>query len=298
MLSSRVIKVLMHLKKQGHKSLADKLKLAIKTGKPAHLTGDERRAYYTIRGEIEGTKALNNPISKLTGGFELRRELGMQPFQGNIIRKTGEYKGLGSGVFSRGVYGQQKRVPISDVDFHDPTSHAKDQVLFKTLKDFTPALKDFMKTKRGKQSALKIYRTPAGLRIFDVSKVSRGEKPMVYDEVWQALGGDPRFTGQAIRSGQYATRLHPKPGRKTNIWNLEGNVQTGKFAKQNPGDFVAQQRIPGSIIKGPDAIIDPKSLSEVQRYHDGLVKLVLQNKLKTGNISLSGLLKYIDMTTL
>ena len=295
MIAPRVFKALMHLKKHGHSKLAEKIWTAITTGKTANFTGPERRAYLTVRGELEGTKAFTNPLLKFKGGFQLRKELGFQPFVGKIKRKTGRHKGKGSGAFSRGFYGQQRKVPISDIDFDDPTSHAKDQVIHNTLKDFIPALKDFMKTKRGKQSAFKIYRTPGGLRIFDVSKVSRREKPVVYDEVWQAIGGDPRFTHQATGTGLYAARLHPKPGRDHNIWRKKGNIRTGKFAKENPGDFVAKQRIPGSIIKGPDAIIDPRSLKEVKSYHDNLIEIILQNKLRTGNISLDGLLKYINM---
>ena len=290
------MKALMHLKKQGHSKLAEKLFGAITTGKPLSLTSKERVAFLPVRGELTGTKGLVNPIQNFKN-FQLRNELGFHPFGGNLIRKSGEFKGAGQGAYHRSIYGSQKKVPMSDVDLRDPFSHAGDQVIHNTLDDFIPAFKDYMKTKRGKQSAFKLYRTPAGLRLFDVSKIGRNEKPLVYQEVWNAIGGDPRYRDMALRSGSYAARLHPKI-RKHNIWNLKGNVRTGKFAKENPGDFVAQQKIPGSIIKGPDAIIDPRSLSEVKAYHDGLVKLVLQNKLKTGNISLDGLLKYIDMTTL
>lgn len=299
MAAGRIISALMLLKERGHSKLANKIYKAITIGKTANLTSAERKAFLPFRGTLTGTKPLKNPIIQAADSdFTLRKEMGFQPFAGNILRKTGPYKGKGHGAYGRGLYGEQKKVPITDIDLYDPSSHAADQVVFKTLKDFTPAMRDFMKTKRGKQSAFKIYRTPAGLRVFDVSKVSRRERPLVYDEVWQALGADPRYTNMAISKGAYATRLHPKQGRRSNIWGLPGNVRTGKFSKENPGDFVAKQKYPGAILKGPDAIIDPKSLREVDLYHDNFIKVILHNKLQRGNISLDGLLKYINMTTL
>ena len=88
MIAPRVFKALMHLKKHGHSKLAEKIWTAITTGKTANFTGPERRAYLTVRGELEGTKAFTNPLLKFKGGFQLRKELGFQPI------RIDEYKSL------------------------------------------------------------------------------------------------------------------------------------------------------------------------------------------------------------
>ena len=273
MITIGALKALEHLAKMGHTPLATKIFKALTTGKTAHFKNKkELDAFYAVKGNLTGPKVYKDNIIGFgddgnVGRFLLEREAGL---------------GAGSkyGSYGRNYYGLQKNVPITDVDLLDPTSHKKEQVIFNTLAEFTPALKDFMKTKRGKQTAFKIYRTPAGMRLFDVSKISRKEKTDYYGEVWDALGVDPYFQSGALKSGTYNTRLHPKPGRKTNVWNLPGNVTTGKFAKENPGDFVAKQKTPGSIIKGPDAVVDPRSLAEVNLYHDMLIRGILERKAK------------------
>lgn len=279
-----VYKIIRTLIDNGQPVIAKKILSAIKTGKPVKFTKKEENVFTVFRAHLTGSKVFKNPITKLSDDFAIKREMGVNRDM------------YGQQHYGRSIYGQQKNVPITDIDFKDPFSHAKDQVVFDTLTDFVPALKSYMKTPRGKQSAFKIYRTPAGLRLFDVSKLSKKEPVGYYGEVWDAIGADPRFVNMANITGKYATRLHPKVGRKHNIWHLKGNVRTGEFSKKNPGDFVAKQKIPGSIIKGPDAIVDPQSLKEVQSYHDMIIRQILMNKNKTGITSMSGLFDMLPKT--
>jgi len=279
MITLPAIRALNHLVKIGHKSLAKRMHASLVTGRPTYFKDkNEYNAFNIVRGSLSGPKVFKTNKINFGDEFTLRREAG-----------------LGVNAYGRSIYGQQKNVPVVDIDLKDPTSHAADQIIFNTLSDFTPALKNFMKTKRGKQSAFKIYRTPAGMRLFDVSKISRKDRPDYYEEVFDALGADPYYAGGAKSSFAYNTRLHPKAGRKTNIWNLPGNVRTGKFAKENPGDFVAKQKKPGAILKGPDADIDPRSVAEVNLYHDMLIRGILDrvNKREGRVPGLEGLMALI-----
>tara|TARA_R110002020_G_scaffold237431_3_gene449756 strand:+ start:9937 stop:10836 length:900 start_codon:yes stop_codon:yes gene_type:complete len=298
MITVAAIRALQHLVKMGHKPLAKKIHKALTTGETAHFKSwDERRAFDVVRKSLLDSKPFKNNKIIFPDGTIIRREGAYQPMFGKHKRGKGPNKDAGKGAYGRGLYTSQKKVPMTDVDLKDPFSHKKEQVIHETLSDFIPAMKDYMGTKRGKKSAFKVYRTAAGMRLFDVSKISRRDKPAYYEEVWDALGGDGSYRGFSIGRGDYSARIMPKPGRTKNIWGLPGNVKTGKFAKQNPGEFIAAQRKPGSIIKGVDADIDPRSLAEVNLYHDMLIRGILERKAKRkGRVpGLEGLMSLIAM---
>ena len=275
-------KLLLHLAKIGNPKLANKIAHSLRTGKVLDLTRKEQQAFNVIRHDF---------VNKLETAKDLGH--GMSIRQGAFYNPKGGSKG--GGAISRSYFGGHKNVPIADIDLKDPLSHAAEQVAHATLKDFQPALLDFMKTRAGQHSALKIYRTPAGMRIFDVGKKWRGTKPYVYEGALNELGSDPRYISHAIKSGRYNTRMFPKPGRDTNIWNLPGNrtKNTFNFASENPGDFVAKQASPNKVLMGSKAEIDPISWKE-SLFHDRVIKQVINRKQAKGVIKVNNLLDLVD----
>lgn len=257
-MTGTAIKTLRYLIKMGFPGLAKKLEAAIKTGKVANLTKKESDIFSVVRHDLMKTSSEFRPMS---ADVALRRELFYNPTGGQ----------LGGGSFGRGYFSAHKKVPMVDIDLPGP-SHSGMQVMFETKKDAMQNFLDFMKTKFGKKTAWKLYDTPAGIRMFDISKKSRGARPRFYEGVSQELGSDPYYIAFSRSKGTYDSRLMPKPGRK--------------------GDFVARpiNRIgQKKVFKGEDATIDPMSWKEVRSAHDMLIQQILRNKRREGNVNLGGL---------
>ena len=277
MYSKYILKLLKHLAKNRSPKLANKILHSLKSGKPLDLTKSELSDFNIIRHDLLKGEAR----TRITPEFSVR--------QGIFYNKEGGVKGGGS--LSRSYFGTHEKVPNIDIDLKDIKSHAPDQVVHATAKDFLPSLIDFMKTPGGRKSALKMYRTPGGLRIFDVSKAHRGTSPNVWEGVMHDLGADRRFIQHSKNRGNWNTRLFPKPGREHNIWDKPGNYDPRypEFTKQNPGDFVAKQTRPGKVIVGKDAEVDLDSWREVF-YHDELIKNIVNRKKSKGTIKATNLL--------
>ena len=280
-----VQKLLTQLAKEGNPKLANKLWKSLTGGKPVSLTLDEQQAYKTIAKGMKGREA--EIQTSLGHGFGIRR--------GSYYHNpTSENPLLRKGDFSRSVFSEHKKMPIVDVDLNDPLSHLPAQVTHQTLKDFQPALMDFMKMSGGKNAALKISRTPAGLRIMDVGKAHRGVKPSVYEGGMQDLGADGFFMNMAKISETYNARLMPKPGRNHNIWGLPGNATTRlpDWHLKNPGDFVAKQVHKNRVIMGQNAEIDPRSWNE-SLFHDRAIKQIIDRQKVKEIIQIDNLLDLV-----
>tara|TARA_R110002124_G_scaffold133719_1_gene296272 strand:- start:2905 stop:3777 length:873 start_codon:yes stop_codon:yes gene_type:complete len=275
-------RILKFLTEEGNYKLANKLLKATKTGRPAKLLPEEGKIMSKYIGD-EGR--LGEIISGR--GVEISRSMG----KGVHVRKGAYWNKRNPQDFGRSVFTEHKKMPIMDVDFNDPLSHHASQVTHQTLKDFQPALLDFLKTPGGKNAALKVYRTPAGMRIMDVGKAHRGLKPEVFEGAMQELGGDPYFANAAKVFNSYNARAMPKPGRVHNIWGLPGNSSTRlpDWHLKNPGDFIAKQVKKDQVFMGKNAEIDPRSWDE-SLFHDALIKQVIDRSRTKGIVQADNLL--------
>ena len=286
-----------HLGKKNPK-LAIKLVDSLKTGKNVKLNSVEQDFLKDGMG-ITGVPN-KHLMSEVVGRLgEVQKNVG----HGVGVRRGAYWNkkvnpATGEGAFGRSVFTEHKKMPIMDVDFNDPLSHAASQVTHHTLKDFKPALLDFMKTPGGKNAALKVYRTPAGMRIMDVGKKHRGTSPEVFEGAMQELGGDPYFANIAKSVNSYNARAMPKPGRVHNIWGLPGNSSTRlpDWHLKNPGDFIAKQVNESvkpikdfNVIMGKNAEIDPRSWNE-SLFHDALIKQVIDRSRSKGIVQADNLL--------
>jgi hypothetical protein len=165
-----------------------------------------------------------------------------------------------------------KKTPMVDIDWEDPFSHHISQVVFKgpkqkARKEALNNLLDYVKADKG--SKFRVYDTPAGMRIFNLSRRTRPDK--VTHAIDKALGGDIRYRDMARGQGVFHSRLSPKPGR---------TPETG----YPQGDFVA--RLLGDVGSGP---IHPQNLLEVRKYHDDLIRVILNQTEKYGYPTSGGL---------
>ena len=143
---------------------------------------------------------------------------------------------------------EHKRVPMIDVDLPNALAHQSLQVKSKTKGEFMKKLDDYLETPAGQSSVFDLYDTPAGVRAWDMG-VRAG--PISYDKTAQVLGSDPLYRMFSMRRGSFASRLSPKPGRE--------------------GDFVAQKF---ASNYGPGTV-NPTNRMEIDRYHDGIIKRIL-----------------------
>lgn len=258
------IKVIGHLKSMNQHKIVDKIYRAMSKGKTVSLTKGEQEIYNVVRHDLNVSTRLIKDIPKQFGtkGMKLRKELFYNP-------KTG--------FMSPGFFTSSKRTPMVDIDFPS-SSHDIAQTVVKNKKEWTRLLKDYMKTKAGKKSALKIYETPAGIRAFDISKAHRGTKPYVYEGAAHNLGGDPYYINFSKLKNTYDARVFPKPGRK--------------------GDFIARPLTglrPRQVIAGPDAVISRQGWNEMA-VHDKLIRAILENTTKNQRVSVGGLLDLTDLS--
>ena len=151
-----------------------------------------------------------------------------------------------------------KKTPMVDIDWEDPFSHAIQQVVFRgpkkqARKDAIKNLLDYVKA--DKSSRFRLYDTPAGMRIFNLSHRTSPNK-MTY-AIDKALGGDKWYRQGTMKQNIFHTRVSPKPGR---------TPETG----YPEGDYIA--KLIGDVGTGP---INPKNLQEVKRYHDDIIRVIL-----------------------
>ena len=262
-----IVKILSYLGKLGHYRLGNKLLSAVRTGKALHLTSKERAAYDVIKNDFQRILAQETKTSFPKTNI-LRREF-------YDMRSGGKF---GEGAVGRSYYQRTRSTPMADIDFPGP-SHRPSQVIFKNKDEALGNLKEFLKSKTGSKHAFKVYETPAGLRLIDVSKHARGMPIKKYKKIHKATGTDPDYTDYAKQKAKdfgltvYDARLNPKPGRE--------------------GDFVARLIGKG---KGSRAELDKLSLRETTSIHDDLIKRILLGRQKTGNVDLGGLFGMTDLS--
>ena len=125
-------------------------------------------------------------------------------------------------------------------------------------------------TKNNKKAKFRVYDTSAGMRIFDISRRTTPNRNTFATD--KALGGDYRYRGMVHgQKGAFDARLMPKPGR--------------------PDDVVATYLV--YFGTGP---VNPKNLQEVKKYHDDLIRLILQTEKETGYTGMSGLFSRLPIT--
>jgi hypothetical protein len=263
----RFLMALKHLASMGEFKLANKLIKSVKSGKTIQLTNKELKSFEVVKRDfMAGLKESSPGMRK---GTSLRREYFHSP-------RSGEGGHAGRAYFSR-----TENTPMVDIDLPDFLSHGG-AYNFKTKKDALKNLKEFMKTRLGSRTAWKMYDTPAGIRMFDVSKGSRGAKPDIFGDVGHALGGDKVYIRASKGKKAYDMRIMPKPGRK------------GDFIAKKMTDIRTKGAKPGYVI-GRRADVDPKSLREINEIHDILIRLILANQKMTGQVDLPGLLKFTNL---
>ena len=280
----RLIRVLNHLAKMGEYSLGRKIVQAHK-GVPVNLTAKERKVFNVVRKDVEMVRE----SAQLPHGAILRKEMYYNPTGGmglpkgqKVLSEADWAKGGGS--LSRGYFTETKKTPIIDIDFPG-RDHGAAQSMFKTPREAIDNFNEFMKTKHGRKHAFKAYDTPGGIRLYDVSKRSRGARPLEYEGVGQELGNDPYFANFNRSRGAYAARIMPKPGR--------------------PDDFVAKpkklrhkkkKKISASnLIIGKDATVSRRSLKEIEDIHDNYIRFLLQNLQRGGRYPQQGLFGFTDL---
>jgi hypothetical protein len=280
----RLIRVIRHLADMGEYKLAKKIVTAHR-GKPMNLSARERNVFQVVRKDVE---AVQESI-KIPHGAVLRKELYYNPTGGMGIPKhqrqlTEADWAKGGGSLSRGYFTETKKTPIVDIDFKG-RDHGAHNTMFDTPREAIDNFNEFMKTKHGRKHAFKAYDTPGGIRLYDVSRRSRGTRPSEYEDVSKALGDDPYFLGKNIERDSYAARIMPKPGR--------------------PGDFVAKPKklrhkkkkkiSTSNLIIGKDATVSRKSLKEIEDIHDTYIRYLLLNLAREGKYPQKGLFALTDL---
>ena len=170
------------------------------------------------------------------------------------------------------IYGHFKKTPMIDIDVKG-ASHAARNVYHQGKPEALKGLFNYLKTPPGKKSLFATYETPGGIRLFDLS---RRTTPMKYYNPLKEsgrlnlkLGGDPAYPVYNMKRGVYSSRFTPKPGRDK--------------------DYVAKLI---DYYGSGQAI--PKNVLEVQKYHDTLIKRILESPGKE-TINIDGLLKLLGM---
>ena len=267
----RFLKEITHLAEMGHYKLANKMINMAKTGKTFKLSNKELEAFNVVKTDLR--VGFQEMVHGRLPGTALRRELFHSP-RSMIDPITGiQY---GGGHVGRGYFSRTKNVPMVDIDLPDFIGHGPGAYNFKSKKDALENLRDFMKTKIGSRTAWQMHDTPGGIRMFDVSKGSRGAKPETHQIVGKALGGDRIYIKASKQKKGYDMRLMGKPGRK------------GDYVSKLMKDIRTKGDKPGYVI-GHRADIDPRSLDEVKQIHDDLIRLILMGEKSSGRVSLSGL---------
>jgi hypothetical protein len=207
----------------------------------------------------------NKGIARLKGAT-----IQTKPLTKNVNLRRELYYNPHTQTAGRGYFGDLKKTPMIDIDIKGKSHYARN-VYHKGKPEALGNLFNYLKTPQGKKSLFATYETPGGIRLFDLS---RRKVPKKYynpsnESGWLnlKLGGDPDYPVFNMKRGGYGTRLSPKPGRE--------------------GDYVAKFL---DYYGSGQAI--PKNVLEVKKYHDALIKRVLNSSSKE-NINIGGLFDLI-----
>tara|TARA_R100001163_G_C5061624_1_gene198556 strand:+ start:577 stop:1554 length:978 start_codon:yes stop_codon:yes gene_type:complete len=191
----------------------------------------------------------------------------------NVALRKGIFYNPAYDKASPSYWARFKKTPMIDIDFEDVKSHVPEQVVFKGPKEQARrmAINNMVEyTKNNKKAKFRVYDTSAGMRIFDISRRTTPNRNTFATD--KALGGDYKYRGMVHgQKGAFDARLMPKPGR--------------------PNDVVATYL--GDFGTGP---VNPKNLQEVKKYHDDLIRLILQTRRETGDTGMSGLFSRLPAT--
>ena len=191
----------------------------------------------------------------------------------NVALRKGIFYNPAYDKASPSYWARCKKTPMIDIDFEDVKSHVPEQVVFKGPREQArrAAINNMVEyTKNNKKAKFRVYDTSAGMRIFDISRRTTPNRNTFATD--KALGGDYRYRGMVHgQKGAFDARLMPKPGR--------------------PDDVVATYL--GDFGTGP---VNPKNLQEVKKYHDDLIRLILQTEKETGYTGMSGLFSRLPIT--
>ena len=191
----------------------------------------------------------------------------------NVALRKGIFYNPAYNKASPSYWARFKKTPMIDIDFEDVKSHVPEQVVFKGPREQArrAAINNMIEyTKNNKKSKFRVYDTKAGMRIFDISRRTTPNRNTFATD--KALGGDYKYRGMVHgQKGAFDARLMPKPGR--------------------PDDVVATYL--GDFGTGP---VNPKNLQEIKKYHDDLIRLILQTEKETGYTGMSGLFSRLPIT--
>ena len=200
----------------------------------------------------------------------------------DVALRRGAYWMPNTDKATQSYFASFRQTPMIDVDLPKTfikdgkkmVSHVDSQIVHKTKEDALRALREYAKSRAGKDDLFKVYDTPAGLRYFNLGRRSVPNKTTF--NIDEAVGGDvfyrkmahgrlPQFgRGQGLRKSRFDARLFPKPGRE--------------------GDFVAKPL--GYIGVGQP---NPQNYQEILTFHDNLIKAIMKQRQKTGQTSMGGL---------
>jgi hypothetical protein len=247
------------------------IKLAIRGLNSPPVRKIAQKVIYKVKtGDIkeaqQGANILKRAFNKGTGKLK-RLTTQQKPLSKNVDLRRELYYNPHTQTAGTGYFGQFRKTPMIDIDVAGPHHYAYN-IGFPTKKDALRNLADFTKSKAGKDSLFKVYETPGGIRLFDLSKRAT---PRSYYQTGQspskALGDDIGYVNYNLRRGGFASRLSPKPGRE--------------------GDYVARFR--GYAGKGK---AHPLNRAEVNKYHYYLIRRIVNNSSKD-KISIGGLFDMI-----
>lgn len=213
-----------------------------------------KQASLLSRALGKATQSLSQTKS-VNPNFSLRQDLNYNP----LTHTAGKQ-----------IYGHFKKTPMIDIDVKG-ASHFARNVHHQGKPEALKGLFDYLKTPPGKKSLFATYETPGGIRLFDLSRRTTPQK--YYNPTRESgrlnlkLGGDPDYPVYNIKRGAYASRFTPKPGRDR--------------------DYVAKLI---DYYGSGQAI--PKNVLEVKKYHDTLIKRILESPSKE-EINIGGLLQLI-----
>jgi len=180
----------------------------------------------------------------------------------DITMRKGVFYNKRKDIASPSYYTGFKKTPMVDIDLPSPGIHTPAQITFNTRKGAINNILDYVKTDRA--SKFRVYDTPGGIRVFNLANRTPGGPTSQTRAIDRALGGDKYYRNMADTQEVFHARLMPKAGREN--------------------DFVA--RLLGDIGSGA---INPKNLQEVTRYHDDLIKIILNQTEAYGYPTSGGL---------
>lgn len=175
------------------------------------------------------------------------------------VRRQLFYNKYGQGQKAgKGYFADFKKTPMIDIDLPGP--HPDSSIVWSSEGEAMKAINKYLKTAVGKDSLFKLYRTPGGLRLFDLA---RRRSPRQYYDPRRAsgwlqhqLGEDPWYSWHNLKRGAFASRVGPKPGRKDDY--------VAKFI-----DYVGEGEP------------NPKNFMDVKLYHDDLIRRIMENSTKS-----------------